>query len=560
MQATLWQQNLKRAYQLLQGKAYTDALRAATAVLKKKPNQPDALMAAGMAQWYLRNVPGAAEFFQRAVAAKPDDLAVVFWYVQAGKAAMPEQTADWLRRQLARGRLDCDQLPLPLQMVIAETLEQAGLYQVVVQWLTPPGREKSGGDPHCAAWRQATLAWNNERLNRLGAARRQALKALSFDKSNFRANVVLARLALHHRQPQHAQDFLDRIERPVASPVNRAIIDNLRGQAKEQEQQYQQAFVLYTRSNAELVGVSGGAPDDIDPYAMCWTEANARLPWEQLLEQNTVCGEQSITPVPVFLVGFPRAGTTLLEKMLDAHPDIASIEEKPTLNTVFVHFYRGLTDESGLFARLRECNGATRQSLRRAYFSTRRQWLRPSDSAPKLIVDKLPLNWMHLGLLAWLFPEARFIVAVRDPRDVALSCYVQLFEPNGAMRHFLDWETTARYLAAVASAGMAAAPFVGKRLFMHRYEDFVADPNRQARALIEFLGLEWHPHLLDFQQNLSGQAINTPSYSRVVQPIDTTRVARWRHFAFAFEVVAPKLLPLARNLGYEVESAFQAGE
>jgi len=153
-------------------------------------------------------------------------------------------------------------------------------------------------------------------------------------------------------------------------------------------------------------------------------------------------------PTPYFLVGFPRSGTTLIERLLGSHPDIATTPELPIVNAMV----KTLDDQTGVAgaypAALDSLDEDTLRRLRQSYWD----YLHDNHPDPvdgRQVIDKLPLNQVHLGLIFRAFPDARVLLALRDPRDVCISCFANNFSPNRATVQFLDLERTARTYAAV---------------------------------------------------------------------------------------------------------------
>jgi hypothetical protein len=155
-----------------------------------------------------------------------------------------------------------------------------------------------------------------------------------------------------------------------------------------------------------------------------------------------------------------------------------------------------------------------------------------------------------MPLMAKLFPAAQFIFAVRDPRDVVLSCFMQTFALNEAMRHFLTLEETADYYAAVMAVGSRSLQALQTRALLIRYEDLVEDTEQETRSLLEFLDLAWEPALLDFHATAKKRRINTPSYHQVAQPIYGSARQRWRRYAVQLQPVLPVLQPYVEHFGY----------
>lgn len=254
-------------------------------------------------------------------------------------------------------------------------------------------------------------------------------------------------------------------------------------------------------------------------------------------------------PPPVFVCGFPRSGTTLLASILGAHPDLVATDETPALDVVVAQSGRLLGRPGPYPGSVLPVLGepAVRATLRAAYrqaFRLHRPQLSPADR----VVDKMPFNLLHLPLLAALFPDARVVCIHRDPRDTALSCFMQDFVHNEAMGHMTSLEAIAAVQAESLDCFLAARAQPGLPLRELWYEDLVAAPEAVLRPLIDWLGLPWRPELLDGQRRTAGHHITTPSFDRVGQAIDTSAVARWERYAEQLAPVRETLLATVDRL------------
>ena len=246
-------------------------------------------------------------------------------------------------------------------------------------------------------------------------------------------------------------------------------------------------------------------------------------------------------PSPVFLVGFPRSGTTLLDTILMGHERVAVLEEERT-------FQRVEELLSG-FERLAKLDPAEIAHLRTLYFEDVDRAL--PDAAGKLVVDKLPLNILRLPLIHRLFPDARIVFAQRHPCDVVLSCFMQNFELNDAMANFLDLGDAAEFYDLVMALWERCRAVFPLAVHNVRYEAVVEDLEPEARALLEFVGLPWDPGVLDHSSTARARSvINTPSYSQVIQPIYRQASGRWERYRAQMAPVLPVLAPWVRRLGY----------
>jgi tetratricopeptide (TPR) repeat protein len=246
---------------------------------------------------------------------------------------------------------------------------------------------------------------------------------------------------------------------------------------------------------------------------------------------------------PVFLVGFPRSGTTLLDTMLMGHPGVEVLEEEPTLSRAAEHLPE--------FNAIPEASDSQIRNARDEYFRTAsaKTPLQPG----RLLVDKNPLSMNAVPVIRRLFRDARIILAVRHPADVVLSCFTSNFKLNAGMSSFLRLETAAElYDLSFRNFEAALALF---SLPVHRviYENVVADPEAELRSLLDFLGLEWSDQVLEHEATARSRGrIKTASYAQVGEPIYRRSAGRWKHYRKHLEPVLPLLEPWAAKFGYSV--------
>ena len=250
---------------------------------------------------------------------------------------------------------------------------------------------------------------------------------------------------------------------------------------------------------------------------------------------------------PVFVVGFPRSGTTLLEQLLDAHPELVSFDEQPFLQ----HLVRRLGADGGDVCEAINALSPARTAVERtAYFAE------VAEAAPgaenQRAVDKNPLNMVRLPLLQNFFPRSRIILAVRHPCDVVLSCYMQNFRAPAFALTFETLESTAQMYDRVFTHWYTAAGQLQLPVLTWKYEDLVADTEGRARVLFDFLQLPWHDDLLAFTERAKDKgAIKTPSYTQVVEPVNARAVGRWQAYeAYFTPAVMAHLAPWIARFGY----------
>ena len=246
---------------------------------------------------------------------------------------------------------------------------------------------------------------------------------------------------------------------------------------------------------------------------------------------------------PVFLLGFPRSGTTLLDTMLMGHPKVQVLEERPLIARV--------EREVGGLERLPDLTSAEIVKLRDSYFHEARRWIKLRDDS--LLVDKFPLHLNKVPYIHRLFPDARFILALRHPLDVLLSCYITNFRLNNAMANFLDLSTAAWVYDQSFGFWEQSRDLMRVNFHQVAYERMIGNADAELRPLFEYLGLEWNEDVLDHQQTAAGRGvITTASYSQVTEPLYTRAKGRWTRYRKWLEPVMPVMNPWIQRHGYDV--------
>jgi tetratricopeptide (TPR) repeat protein len=249
-------------------------------------------------------------------------------------------------------------------------------------------------------------------------------------------------------------------------------------------------------------------------------------------------------PTPVFLIGFPRSGTTLLDQVLDGHPDITVAEEKPTIEKI----YDGLLNLGDYPNSVASITDEQCAELRAAYYEEMRKHVEPGGT--KVLIDKMPLGTSKVPMLMRVLPGARFIMAVRHPADACLSCYMQDFGINMAMANFLSMDQTVKLYSAVMDVWRRSVELLEPAYVRVRYEDLVDDLEPVARSVIEFLDLEWDAAMLDHSAHAKTRNIKTPSYRQVSEPIYRDARYRWERYQTQMAEHIQNLAPYAEYFDY----------
>ncbi len=380
----------------------------------------------------------------------------------------------------------------------------------------------------------ASLAQMLERRHELKEARVHAERALKLDPNNDIARLALAQVALREKAFAEAEAAaLPLAAGAAASKTNRGLAWGIVGEARDRTDRAHAAFEAFQNANTLLTELHGRLLRDTHlPY-----HPNGVRRMMALLDAPNAAAPSSFQmPAPIFLVGFPRSGTTLLDQILSSHSRLFCMEEKEI-------FAESVADLLAADAPLDNLDIETR----RAGYWARVQ----APFGDRLLVDKLPLNIIFLPLIARAFPDAKIIFALRDPRDVILSCFQQRFGMNAAMAQFLDLGNAAAYYDLVMSLMEACRARLPLRLHQVRYEDVVANLEQEARALTDFLDLPFEPAMLGFRETALKRDINTPSARQVIEPLYSRSIGRWRRYEADLAPALSTLNAWAARYGYD---------
>ena len=225
---------------------------------------------------------------------------------------------------------------------------------------------------------------------------------------------------------------------------------------------------------------------------------------------------------PIFVLGMPRSGTTLIEQILASHPAVHGAGELGDLNEVIMAA-PGAATGSPFTDLLRALSMDDIEVLAREYLD--RVWQHAPDS--RCITDKMPANFFFGGMIYLMFPHARIIHSMRDPMDSCFSCYAKLF--NETMSFAYDLETIGRFYARYIRLMRHWHEVLPAGIILDvSYEDVVEDTAKEARRMLEYIGLPWDDACLEFYK--SEREVKTASVAQVRQPIYTSSLARWKRF------------------------------
>jgi len=227
----------------------------------------------------------------------------------------------------------------------------------------------------------------------------------------------------------------------------------------------------------------------------------------------------------VFLVGFPRSGTTLLDTILRTHSKVKVLEEKPILLELRHNFFKQNNDKIKALLLMQQ---EQKDKIRDEYF---KQILVNKDYKKQIIIDKLPLSIIEIGFIKCIFPNAKIILAMRHPCDVVISCFFSYFKINEAMINFLNWKDTLDFYNKVLDLFEFYEKEADLNMHIVKYEDVVLNFNSKIRELLEFLNVDYEKNLEKFYITARNRKdISTPSYSQIINPLYKTSINRWKNY------------------------------
>lgn len=397
----------------------------------------------------------------------------------------------------------------------------------------------------------ATLAWVYERLRRLEDANSVADRALKKDPDSPAAIIVKARA---DNLAGRKEDAVARLRafttsrNEVAARIRAAydlasILDKM-GRYDEAMDALQQAKALNKPNSAKPLAELKIIRERLQEAADCLTP-------EVLQRWYELQGHLKPTARLALLGGHPRSGTTLLEQVLDTHSDIISAEETELFNDdAYVPLFPLHPKISPIFETLDTATAEMLEQSRKRYLKQTEIFL-GEPVGGRLLVDKNPSLTFLVPAMARIFPETKFLIALRDPRDICISCFMVPSALNQVSAAWLTLEgTTDEYIALMTGWRKIAPKLLNPHLEV-RYEDMVADLEPVARKTLEFLEVSWDPKVLGFDEHARQKAVRSPTYSDVTKKVFKTAVGRWRNYQKYFEPHLAKLEPLVKALGYE---------
>jgi tetratricopeptide (TPR) repeat protein len=517
-----------KAAELHRGGQYEEAEAIYRAILQRDPRNLEALRLLALVAMQFEHYGQAEQLLQRAVEIAPDYLAA------------------WV--DLARAQLE--RLDLAAARASIERAAQLNPHSAMVQVHRANVQARSGSHEEAAGtYRRAAelnpaapgpwLGLGNtlKTIGRQAEAIQAYRHAIALRPEHSEAWWSLSNLKTFRFTDTDVEAM--RSQLATGSLADEARVQFLFALAKalEDRGEYARAFELYAEGNR-----TRRAHEQYDPVQIEFIHERIRSVFDgALLARNAGAGDPD--PAPIFVVGLPRAGSTLIEQILGSHSMVDATHELPEAGRLVQRINRERKDRVTYPEAVRDLDDAGWAALGRAYLDETRRYRR---GAPHF-VDKMPNNFASVGLLALALPNSRFVNARRHPIDNCLSCYRQLFARGQPFtydlaeigEYYIEYEKMMRHWHAVMP---------GRVLDIH-YEDVVADLEGQARRLLAHCGLPWEDACVRYWE--TERAIRTASSEQVRLPIYDGSVGFWRHYqrelAPLVEILRPVLPADGRN-------------
>jgi Flp pilus assembly protein TadD len=376
------------------------------------------------------------------------------------------------------------------------------------------------------------------------AARGFASRAIALDSASPAAATALARAEAAQGDAPSARARLEAVIKGQRADLHEsAVALSALGDVLDQLGEPAQAFQAYDQGAQKLRGLYAGRFAGLETTSALATRLSESLadpgPWRR----SPLAPRAEDPKAHIFLLGFPRSGTTMLGQALASHPDVVTLDERPTLSDAAQTF---LFAPDGL-QRLAVAASSDLDGFREAYW--RRVRAAGADPTGKAFVDKLPMNTLGLPLIVKLFPSAKILFLRRDPRDVVLSCLRRQFVIDASTIEFLGLESAARLYDRVMSLMETYRRVLDMDLREQGYETLVDAFDAQMREICDFAGLTFDAAMADF----AGRAalVATPSAAQLAKGLNSEGVGVWRRYSQPLAPVMDLLSPWVARFGYD---------
>ncbi len=397
-----------------------------------------------------------------------------------------------------------------------------------------------------------------ELLNRLPEASELMSRGLHYHPHRYDMNLIAAKLERRQGRIEAALEILNRPVDPPTAPHLTILKEFELGSLYNTQKDPDRAFQHFQTANQLQKRIQGADIYDKQHYlnyldhiwatlteswVHSWTDTPSMDPGDDSEDDSGAIE-------PVFIVGFPRSGTTLLGQILDSHPHIQVADERGLFSSLESYINQSIGPIAQVLPQL---SAEQIRHLRAVYRQTLDQHLSLLPGTT-VFVDKDPFNLVKVMLMVRLFPQARILFVLRHPYDVCLSCFMQAFEIGSHTASFFTLADTAHLYSRMMDIWLRSRALLNPNVYEIRYEQVVETLEISIRDLLHFIGIEWDPAVLKHDRHAQQHGrIQTPSYSQVTQAIYTSAKYRWHQYAHYLEPLKAVIDPYSQHFGYDLD-------
>ncbi|HHL31005.1 MAG TPA: tetratricopeptide repeat protein [Oceanospirillales bacterium] len=472
-----------------------------------KPDYADAWAGLGAVQFFNGDTENAANSYQQALDYQPNNVEILCGYANSLSAlGRHEQAMEHIKQALHTAQDNTEALLAKgsIHVSLGELDEAFDCCDRVLK--TEPQHEKA----ICLA---ASIC---EKKGDEKQAYNYLIPLLQEKYSKCEAILIFASISKSLNLVDNAIERMEQLlqdSRKIQATERRRLHFAL-GKAYDSQKNYDRAFQNFHKANSLKRAVFDikSFQRDIDAQIKVFSsDFSSQLPRASIRSNR-----------PVFIVGMPRSGTSLVEQILASHPKVSGAGELPDINNLTLSMHLRCGTDVHYPECIKQTDSQQLDSMTQSYLDC----LSNIDHNASHVTDKMPGNFMHLGLIQLLFPNARIIHCIRDPLDTCLSCYFQdfsrshpwIYDLQNTGRVYLEYQRLMQHWKNVLEIPI---------LDVH-YEKLVENQESISRQMIEFCGLEWDDACLQFHKNK--RFIWTASYEQVRQPMYKKSVARWKNY------------------------------
>lgn len=526
-----------KADELMQQNRFSEAKEVLLHSLDQHPDDTDLLLGLGICASHVDNAEDAKSWLKQAVDKNANNPSCYLYLADLHKldqevddAIENYQMAIALNPELVKAHLNI----AGLYMGTGEYEDAEYHYQYVID------KQPDNADAY------ANLAQVQEMLNKIDNARSSAISALGLRPNHAGALMALGKIEKREKNYSQAIEHFHRLTTlaPDSSVAAMAYIEM--GHCHDKEKDFDDASNAFNEGKKIWTRLVEHVPFDTSYYS-------DRIDWIRSLSTSgyfsSIAAAQSDRRDPIFFVACPRSGTTLLEKILKQNPTVRSSDEEPFIDNLIKQLEAESPGGETYPELLNHLDQTQLDELRNRYWEM--VDTRFDDVGhDNVFIDKYPMNIVDLCFIKKLFPASPILVAIRDPRDVCLSCFMQAFVPNPAMINFLSMSDTIDFYVRIMDLWNHYKTVIPDLWFEYRYEDLIENFDSTSREIFSFLSLDYPEDAARFYQSTATKAVTTPSYQDISKPLYTRSIQRWKHYQSLLKPYEHKLDHHISNFGY----------